>query len=267
MQDPLSLIKVQFDHAWNAADLDRVMDCFAPDAVVRPIPPLPGGPDHYRGKDQIRTFVASLIDGFHVDPTHFLVEDDTVRWYAVISNDGFREMGIDTLDNFCEAVVRDGKIVSFAPTFTPASLAKLQAAQHRALAHRFYDEVVSGGAVDLIDELFAPDFVDHEVFPGVTPDRAGVRQFVEQFRTAFPDTRWTVEDLLTDGDRMAARVRIRGTHRGTFLDIPATGRQIDFTTMDFIRFAGDRVVEHWGVTDTMTLMQQLGTIPEDASPA
>lgn len=264
MQDAVSLIQHTFDEAWNTRDLARILDCFADDAVVRPVPPMPGGPEQYRGKDQIRTFVEFLLDGFHVDATHYVAEGETVRWYAVISSDGFRRMGIDTLDNFCEAVVHGGKITSFAPTFTPASLSKFQAAQRRALAHRFYDEVVSGGAVELIDELFAPEFVDHEAFPGCTPDRAGVRQFVQLFRSAFPDTRWTVEDLLADGDRLAARVRIRGTHRGPFLDVPATGKKIDVTTMDFVRFDGDRVVEHWGVTDTMALMQQLGAVPETA---
>lgn len=133
-----------------------------------------------------------------------------------------------------------------------------------ALMRRFYDEVVNQGRLELIDELAADDFVDHEEFPGVSSGKEGVKEVFTMMRSAFPDLRFEVEDVLASGDTAVARVRMRGTHQGTFMDIPATGRSIDVAVFDWVRYRDGQAVEHWGVTDTGALMEQLGAIPAPA---
>ena len=133
---------------------------------------------------------------------------------------------------------------------------------NKAVMERFYAEVVNTGNLDLIDELLTDDFVEYEEFPGLTPDRAGVKQFFGLFKQAFPDATMTPEQMLAEGDMVAARVRIRGTHRGEFMGVPATGKEIDVEAVDIVQFHDGIASAHWGVSDVMTMMQQLGAIPE-----
>jgi len=134
------------------------------------------------------------------------------------------------------------------------------------LMRRFYDEVLSNGDLDRIPELCSADVVDHEAPPGMPDGIEGVTAFVTMIRGGFPDLRATVEDILEDGDKGVARVRFTGTHEGEFMGVPATGKRIDIETIDIVRFADGKCVEHWGVTDNLTLMQQIGAVPEP-SPA
>jgi len=129
---------------------------------------------------------------------------------------------------------------------------------NKALVRRFYDELVNGGQLELVDELFAPEFVEHEELPNLTPDRRGVREFLELFRRAFPDLTFTIEHLVADGDLVAAYLTMRGTHKEDFLGIQPTGRKISVRSFDLLRVSDGEFVEHWGVTDTMAMMQQLG---------
>ena len=136
------------------------------------------------------------------------------------------------------------------------------------LARRFYEEIINGGNVDLVDELLTDDFVDHEEpFPGMTPDRDGVKDFVRAMRAAFPDIRMTPEQVLSDNERVMIRYRMTGTHDGEFMGMPATGRKVDMTGYDEARVVDGRAVEHWGAMDAAQLMQQLGAMPEAAPTA
>jgi steroid delta-isomerase-like uncharacterized protein len=136
--------------------------------------------------------------------------------------------------------------------------------QNKDVMQRFYDEVLSNGELDRLPELCSEDVVDHEAPPGGPAGIEGVKVFVQMFRTGFPDLRATVEDMVSEGDRAAARVRFTGTHEGEFMGVPATGNRIDIETIDIIRVADGKCVEHWGVTDNMGLMQQIGAIPQEA---
>jgi steroid delta-isomerase-like uncharacterized protein len=133
---------------------------------------------------------------------------------------------------------------------------------NKAVMERFYAEVVNAGNIDLIDELLTEDFVEHEDFPGITSDREGVKQFFGMFLGAFPDATFTPEQVLGDGDLVAARVRVRGTHQGEFMGVPATGKPIDVQAIDVVSFTDGKGTAHWGVFDAMTMMQQLGAMPE-----
>lgn len=134
---------------------------------------------------------------------------------------------------------------------------------NKTKARRIYDEVFNRGDLDVVDELVTPDIIDHEEpFPGVTGSGAeGLRQTVAILRTAFPDLTMTVEDMVAEGDKVVTRVTVRGTHQGEFLGMPPSGRQINVAVIDIVRFADGKMIEHWGQTDQMALLQQLGVIP------
>jgi steroid delta-isomerase-like uncharacterized protein len=111
----------------------------------------------------------------------------------------------------------------------------------------------------------ADDMVEHERFPGLEPNKEGVKQLFAIYRSAFPDLRMEAHETVTEGDLVCARITTTGTHRGEFMGIPATGRQIEVETIDMARIRDGQCIEHWGVTDSMTMMQQLGALPEPAS--
>ena len=131
---------------------------------------------------------------------------------------------------------------------------------NKALLQRFYDEVINGRNLDLIDELLSDDFVEHEEFPGIPPTREGVKQTFSMFYAAFPDIHFRVDELLAEGDVVAARVTITGTHEGEFMGVPATGRSVEIAAMDLVSFRDGRATAHWGVGDMVSLLQQLGVM-------
>jgi steroid delta-isomerase-like uncharacterized protein len=137
-------------------------------------------------------------------------------------------------------------------------------ADYKELARRWYAEVMNENNEDVIDELCAENFVDHDPFPGTSPDRDGIHGFVKQIHSAFPDLETTVEDTLVEGDQIAVRSTFRGTHEGDFMGIQATGKKVEVANYDFVRFENDQAVEHWGTIDSAALMEQLGAVPAGA---
>jgi len=133
----------------------------------------------------------------------------------------------------------------------------------KSLLRRFYEET-SVGNLDAVDELIADDFVDHEEFPGLEPDKEGVKKFFAMFRAAFPDARMEPHEMLADGDLVSCRATFTGTQQGEFMGVAPTGRRIEVNAIDILRFRDGQFVEHWGVMDAMTMMQQLGALPEQA---
>jgi steroid delta-isomerase-like uncharacterized protein len=137
-------------------------------------------------------------------------------------------------------------------------------ADYKALAQRWFTEVMNQGNEDVIDEITAPNFVDHDPLPGTSPDRDGLHDFVKQVRSAFPDVEAEIDDILVEGDRVAVRSTVRGTHEGDFMGIAATGKKVEFANYDFVRIENDQAVEHWGTIDSAALMEQLGAVPAGA---
>ena len=133
---------------------------------------------------------------------------------------------------------------------------------HAAAMRHAYD-LINAGDLDGFAALLSDDFVEHEAAPGLEPTKAGVLQFFTMYRAGFPDLRFEPEQFLVDGDRVAVYFRVTGTHTGAFMDIPPTGNRVDVHGVDIVRFGDDGVGrEHWGVFDAMTMMQQLGVVPE-----
>ena len=131
-----------------------------------------------------------------------------------------------------------------------------------AIARRFNDEVISQGKVEVIDEIVADDFVEHQAMPGMPEGKDALRAFTEMFRAAFPDLK--VETLATavDGDEVWVQSRMTGTHQGDFNGIAPTDKQVDVLMFDRIRMRDGKAVEHWGVSDDLAMMTQLGVVPE-----
>jgi steroid delta-isomerase-like uncharacterized protein len=135
---------------------------------------------------------------------------------------------------------------------------------HAATMRRTY-ELISAGDVAGFGDLVADGFVDHQGGPGFAPDKEGTLDYFRALIEAFPDLSMTVEDLVADGDKAVARVRVTGTHRGDFMGIPPTGAAGDIQLIDIMRFDADgQVCEHWGVADMLSLMEQLGVVPTGA---
>jgi steroid delta-isomerase-like uncharacterized protein len=139
--------------------------------------------------------------------------------------------------------------------------------ENKAIATRLREEVWNRGHLAVADELIAPDCVDHAAPPGhPAGGPAGIKQASAMYRRAFPDLAMTVDDLLAEGDRVATRWTMRGTHRGPFMGQPPTGKAVEVTGIEIVRIAGRQIVEHWVSADQLGLLQQLGLLPPPGQP-
>ena len=121
---------------------------------------------------------------------------------------------------------------------------------------------ISAHDLDEVMKNIADDFVEHETAPGLEPTREGVRQLFTMLIAAFPDLEIQVEDLLPSGDNVVARVLMKGTNEGEFMGMPPTGKRVEVKMIDVVRFGEDGLAhEHWGLMDTLSMMQQLGLVP------
>ena len=131
--------------------------------------------------------------------------------------------------------------------------------------YRTYEELFNQGNLANVDELIAPDCINHEVPPSVnnrSPE--SIRQAVMMLRSAFPDLHFTIEELVAEGDMVVGRVIMNGTHLGSFLGMSPTGRSVRQAQVHFVRFKDGKGVEHREVRDDLGMMQQLGVIPVPA---
>lgn len=133
--------------------------------------------------------------------------------------------------------------------------------ENKAVMRRIYEEVINRGNMDAADELIAADLVDHAPFPGQEPGLDGFKDAVTAFRAAFPDLHATMEDEIAEGDMVAVRFTMSGTHRGELMGMAPTGNRMTITGIDLARFEGGKGVEHWASQDDLGMMRQLGVIP------
>ncbi len=128
---------------------------------------------------------------------------------------------------------------------------------NKALARRQFEEN-DRGDLDAQMALYAADATIY--CPGPM-DREAFKQFLSLFQAAFPDGRHIIEDQLAEDDKVTTRWMWRGTHRGDFQGMPATGTEVTLTGMNIDRIVGGRIVERWVQFDSMGLLQQLGALP------
>ncbi|HET6348050.1 MAG TPA: ester cyclase [Candidatus Krumholzibacteria bacterium] len=149
-------------------------------------------------------------------------------------------------------------VAVIAAVLTVPAFAAPPASDNEALCQRFYNEVMDQGKLATIDELVAPNFVEHQPFPGIPTNRDGLTQFVTMMRTAFPDLKCTVNFMMQDGDKVAVYGTMSGTQNGEFMGVPASGKKFSVDCVDIVRIVNKQAVEHWGVMDSGVMMQQLG---------
>jgi steroid delta-isomerase-like uncharacterized protein len=134
-------------------------------------------------------------------------------------------------------------------------------ANSKLLANQVWEEIWHQGNLDRVDDLFASDFVRHD--PG--RKLLGVeqnRQFISSLRSAFPDCRFTTEDQIAEGDKVVVRYRFEGAQLGEFQGMKPTGRRVSYTGILIYRIAGDKIAEQWTEFDLMSLLRQLGVLPQ-----
>jgi steroid delta-isomerase-like uncharacterized protein len=137
--------------------------------------------------------------------------------------------------------------------------------QNKTISRRSVEEAFKKGNLDVLDELVSPSFVNHD--PASPEDIRGVegfKEFVNTYRSAFPDVRVTIEDQIAEGDKVVSRWSARGTQKGELQGIPASNKQVTVTGISIDRIEGGKIVESWNNWDTLGMLQQLGAIPEAA---
>lgn len=136
--------------------------------------------------------------------------------------------------------------------------------ENKALVRRHVEEAWNKGNLSVLDEIMAPNLVNHNAPPGITPDREGFKQIISMHRKAFSDLHVTVEDMVAEGDKVVNRWTVSGTHKGEYMGIAPTGKQVTLTGISIHRIEGGKIVEQWHEVDMLGLMQQLGVVPPPA---
>lgn len=126
---------------------------------------------------------------------------------------------------------------------------------------RVIEEGFSKGNLAALDELFAPNHVEHQ--DGFRPPNIeGVKAAIAGLRTSFPDLKLTIDEIVVSDDKTWARLTARGTHLAPFMGRPPTGKSFAITVIDICRFENGKIVEHWGVADRLSQIAQLGLLPQ-----
>ncbi len=138
-------------------------------------------------------------------------------------------------------------------------------AENKAVVRRFIEEIWNKRNMAVIDEIFAPNYVNHDPSsPDFGRGPESVRRLTSFYLSAFPDTRFTIDDQISEGDRVLTRWTARGTHQGDLRGIAPTGRKVTVTGMTVSRVSNGKIIEDYENWDALGLMQQLGAIPEQA---
>ena len=132
--------------------------------------------------------------------------------------------------------------------------------ENKAVERRVFEEVINKKDLALVDELFASNYVFHGVGGVELKGPEGFKQYSIMIFTAFPDSHATIEDMVAEGDRVACRYTVSGTHKGDFMGIAPTGKQVKVTAILITRFEGGKKAETWDIQDQLGMMQQMGVV-------
>jgi steroid delta-isomerase-like uncharacterized protein len=136
-------------------------------------------------------------------------------------------------------------------------------AESNKIVMRHFLEFINTASESLAQELISPDAVFHVPGrPEPVQGPAGYLEIIGMMRSGFPDIQWSLEEMIAEGDQVAARFTMRGTHQGVFFGVPPTGKKIAVSAMNFYRLSGGQFVEERGQPDLLGLLQQIGAIPK-----
>jgi predicted ester cyclase len=142
----------------------------------------------------------------------------------------------------------------------------MRAEENRSLVRRYVEEVLNDGKLELLDDLVLPKYKRY-LLPTASPlTAAAQKQRLAGFHAAFPDLHLTIEDLIADGDLVAVRMTLHGTHQGNFQGLAPTNKHVSVFAVDVVRIQDGRFREHWGGPDMLPLLQQLGATVSTDGP-
>jgi steroid delta-isomerase-like uncharacterized protein len=132
--------------------------------------------------------------------------------------------------------------------------------ENKALVRRFVEEMQNAHELDALDTFFSSDFVDHSGLSD-PPTLEGSRGLFTMMFAAFPNMHFTIAQQIAEGDQVVTLKTFHGTHEGTFMGIPATGKQVEIDNIDIFTVRDGKLSEHWAVGDFLGMLQQLGAVP------
>ncbi len=134
--------------------------------------------------------------------------------------------------------------------------------KNKAVVQRYVDEIQNAHSLDALESIFAEDFVDHMALMGglFLGGMDGLKRGYATFLNAFPDLHVTVEDMIAEGDKVVAYKTLSGTHRGSHLGIPPTGKRVQYQIISIYRIKNGKIAEYWGLQDEISLKRQLDVI-------
>ena len=153
-----------------------------------------------------------------------------------------------------------------APPPATSTAANDSAERYKAAYRRLVDVGFNQGDTTIVDSVLTENPTDHMQMPGMPTGRAGLKQAIAMMRAGFPDMNIKIEDMVSEGDRLAAYTVMTGTHTGEFMGMKPTGKAVRVEGFDLIRFEGDRMAEHWGLSDDAGMMRQLGAAGAPGAP-
>jgi steroid delta-isomerase-like uncharacterized protein len=129
--------------------------------------------------------------------------------------------------------------------------------ENKAIVRYFIEEAMGQGRMSAIDECLAPDFIDHTAPAGVPNDHNSAKIQFTHLRNVFPDLQVIIHDMIAEADKVVVCKTLRGTQRGEFMGVAATGKTLSFETINILRLTNGKIVEHWNMVDQAGLMGQL----------
>lgn len=136
--------------------------------------------------------------------------------------------------------------------------------RNREVVTRYFEEAWNNGNLEVLDQIISSEYINHNPgFENPAPGPEGLKPIVYAIRKGFPDLKYIIKGMVADKDQVAVHVVMTGTHTGDFFGIPATGKNINVNQMQIERVVDGKIVEHWRVTDDLSLMRQLGQVNGD----
>jgi steroid delta-isomerase-like uncharacterized protein len=138
---------------------------------------------------------------------------------------------------------------------------------NKAIIRRFVDHVLNGGHVELVDQLFAPNYMVHDPSNPQRPNGIeGVKGFLHMFKTGLSEWKYTIDGMMAENDSVMYRWTMEAVHTGQFMGIPPTGKRLKIGGVDIFRIENGKIVESWAYADALGMLQQLGVSPPMGPP-
>jgi steroid delta-isomerase-like uncharacterized protein len=295
------LVLRMYDEVWNKGNMAAADDAVSPDFDDHPPTRFfDVGRTGPAALTEAAASFRSAIPDFHDTPELVVVEGDRAAYLGMISgvqtgpmfgfdpkNRRMRVWGInifalkdgliserwgqfDVLSMMQQLGVAPGPPVPEAPAEDPYPYgdpgrpgkdAPTDIEANKNVYRRMVEEVVNKGNFDVVEELFHDEYVDHVAPPGTPPGFEGVKAIFKMFRTGFPDVKFTIDEMIGEGDYVATLVHGEGTHTGQFVEFPPSGKHAIWRSVGFFRIEDGKIIEHWGIPDLLGLLIQIGVIP------